>query len=224
MAWLEKLTTDTEKSNPLGDKVKRESGLNDAFKVNKAAKQLIRNDPDQGDVFHRRGYNVGLRYRNKVDQNPLHDTSKVFPVNQYRLNDILPAIDQPIKGIFDDTFAMPWDTEPTPLADPEEETRFASLKSAGSTEVSNPGFDHENCGVPFKRRLKRGLTCDKSKTDSVDKVTMARVGGNTHMIAMVGESALHAAGGALAALGAAFVVLDFIDHNWLGAGFGVAVS
>ena len=57
-----------------------------------------------------------------------------------------------------------------------------------------------------------------STTDT--SVTVARVAGKLSTLTAVGKEALNALGIAGSIVGAAFVILDFINHNWVGGAIG----
>ena len=57
-------------------------------------------------------------------------------------------------------------------------------------------------------------------TSTDTSVTMARVAGELNTLTAIGKEALNALGIAGAIVGAAFVILDFIDHNWVGGAIG----
>ena len=80
------------------------------------------------------------------------------------------------------------------------------------------------------RRLRRGslhLRCSSASTPAEQacssEVAMTRVNKVTSIINVIKKDVASAAGAASVALGAAFVILDFVNGNWVGAGFGAAV-
>ena len=56
--------------------------------------------------------------------------------------------------------------------------------------------------------------------DVETKSTMARVGSDLKTLTAIGKEALSALGIAGIIVGASFVILDFIDHNWVGGAIG----
>ena len=57
-------------------------------------------------------------------------------------------------------------------------------------------------------------------TDVETEYTMARVGSDLKTLTAIGKEALNALGIAGTVIGASFVILDFIDHNWVGGAIG----
>ena len=57
-------------------------------------------------------------------------------------------------------------------------------------------------------------------TDVETESTMVRVGNDLKTITAIGKEALNVLGIAGTMVGASFVILDFIDHNWVGAAIG----
>ena len=57
-------------------------------------------------------------------------------------------------------------------------------------------------------------------TDVETESTMARVGGDLKTLTAIGKEALNALGIAGTILGASFVIIDFIGHNWVGGAIG----
>ena len=57
-------------------------------------------------------------------------------------------------------------------------------------------------------------------TDVETESTMARVGSDLKTLTAIGKEALSALGIAGTIVGASFVILDFIDHNWVGGAIG----
>jgi len=57
-------------------------------------------------------------------------------------------------------------------------------------------------------------------TDRGSSVSMARAGGTLTKFVTVGKEALGALGVAGTVVGAVFVILDFVDHNWVGGAIG----
>lgn len=57
-------------------------------------------------------------------------------------------------------------------------------------------------------------------TDVKAATTMARVGSDLKILTAIGKEALGALGVAGTLVGAAFVILDFINHNWVGGAIG----
>ena len=57
-------------------------------------------------------------------------------------------------------------------------------------------------------------------TDKGSKVSFARAGGSLETFTAVGKDALQALGIAGSVVGAVFVILDYVDHNWVGGAIG----
>ena len=59
-------------------------------------------------------------------------------------------------------------------------------------------------------------------TDQGTKISLARAGGSLQAFTAVAKDALQTLGVAGTVVGAVFVILDFVDHNWVGGAIGAA--
>ena len=64
------------------------------------------------------------------------------------------------------------------------------------------------------------LSAGGMPTDVETESTMARVGSDLKTLTAIGKEALNALGIAGTVVGASFVILDFIDHTWVGGAIG----
>lgn len=112
------------------------------------------------------------------------------------------------------------------LLEPWEEQKAPALSTWDGAPMRDPTrLQGDAC-----RRLRRGslhLRCSSSSTPAEQagssELAMTRVNKVTSIINVIKKEVASAAGAAGAALGAAFVILDFVNGNWVGAGFGAAV-
>ena len=68
----------------------------------------------------------------------------------------------------------------------------------------------------------RPLPPDTISTDKGVRFTLSRVGGKLQTFTAVSREALGVLGVAGSIVGAVFVIIDFVDHNWVGGGIGAA--
>jgi len=119
------------------------------------------------------------------------------------------------------------DPNQRPLLDPLAEAKLgSSLTTTDGSQIRNPLTSGETC-----RRTRRHSTLErrctaagvsKESTGSTEMV-FARVNKVLSTVSLVGRNAAEVAGAAGVALAAAFIILDFVNGNWVGGAFGVAV-
>ena len=125
-----------------------------------------------------------------------------------------------------DTEAGTTGTKRRRLLEPWEEQKAPALSTWDGAPMRDPTrLQGDAC-----RRLRRGslhLRCSSASTPAEQagssELAMTRVNKVTSIISVFKKDVASAAGAAGVALGAAFVILDFVNGNWVGAGFGAAV-
>ena len=118
------------------------------------------------------------------------------------------------------------DTKRRRLLEPWEEQKAPALSTWDGAPMRDPTkLEGDAC-----RRLRRNnlhQRCSSGSTPveeaGTSELAMTRVNKVTSIISVVAKNAAEAAGVAGVALGAAFVILDFVNGNWVGGGFGAAV-
>jgi len=124
-----------------------------------------------------------------------------------------------------------WDDTPNangrsiPSLEPWEDQTRPALTTWNGLNMKDPIKPH----VDACRRLRRSRLqqrCSSASTSLEDigttELAMTRVNNVMSTLTLVGKEAASAAGAAGVAPGAAFVILDFVDGNWIGRGFGAA--
>lgn len=118
------------------------------------------------------------------------------------------------------------DPNQRPLLDPLEEARLgAGLTTTDGQQIRNPLSPGDAC-----RRVRRdhilssrctgaGLSAEYSGST---EMVFARVNKVLNTVSLVSQNAAEVAGAAGAALAAAFIILDFVNGNWVGGAFGAA--
>jgi hypothetical protein len=124
-----------------------------------------------------------------------------------------------------------WDDAPNengksiPSLEPWEEQTRPVLTTWNGVNMQDPIKPQgDACHRLCRSRLQQ--RCSSASTSLEDtgttELAMMRVNNVTSTLTLVGKEAASAAGAAGVALGAAFVILDFVDGNWIGGGFGAA--
>lgn len=112
------------------------------------------------------------------------------------------------------------------LLEPWEEQKAPALSTWDGASIRDP---RKLQGDACRRLRRNGLhqRCSSGSTPAEEagtsELAMTRVNKVTSIISVVAKTAVEAAGAAGVALGAAFVILDFVNGNWVGGGFGAAV-
>lgn len=112
------------------------------------------------------------------------------------------------------------------ILEPWEEQKAPALSTWNGAPMRDPTkLQGDAC-----RRLRRSSLhhrCSSASTPAEQagssELAMTRVNKVTSIINVIKKDAAAAAGAAGVALGAAFVILDFVNGNWVGGGFGAAV-
>ena len=125
--------------------------------------------------------------------------------------------------LYEDPYS-PFESELQSMADestPELDSPRAMMQEGRVSPFSEPETQWpEYC----ERSLVPRAGCAGKGGQGPFDMTLARVNGARSMIVMSTQAAAQAAGIAGVALGAAFVILDFVEGNWKGAAIGAAVS
>ena len=179
---------------------------------------------------------VGLRSRLAVSSDANTNRITVFPV-KFRDSKVIQAAPATIEDVSHDFYQdplAPGDDNLMPIASPEEEHILTPSKAGGGFSALPSPF--ENCQrslVPRSGSLavrawsllaRSGCSSSPPNDEALDEVTFARIDGVATMVSMTSQAAVQAVGIAGAALGAAVVILDFVNGNWKGAAVGAAVS
>lgn len=119
------------------------------------------------------------------------------------------------------------DPNQRPLLDPLAEAKLgSSLTTTDGSQIRNPLTSGETC-----RRIRRHSTLERRCTaagvslesSGSTEMVFARVNKVLSTVSLVGQNAAEAAGAAGVALAAVFIILDFVNGNWVGGAFGAAV-
>lgn len=114
-----------------------------------------------------------------------------------------------------------------PLRDPLGEAKLgSSLTTTDGGQIRNPLTLGETC-----RRVRRHSTLERRCTaagvslesSGSTEMVFARVNKVLSTVSLVGQNEAEAAGAAGVALAAVFIILDFVNGNWVGGAFGAAV-
>lgn len=147
-----------------------------------------------------------------------------FAIKGFDQLEVTPAAPQGTIALYQDTADLPG-MDQAPVASPWEEQRPSSYALWNGDAMISP-FANGGCDKrSFSSRIARRCgSPDVADPESIGDVALVRVNSIVSTVAMVSQSAVEAAGVAGVALGAAFVILDFVDGNWVGGAIGAAVS
>lgn len=141
------------------------------------------------------------------------------------------AAQQP-QPVYQDTANTP-DADSDPIADQWDESRPTSFENTMGTLKSPFDFGDDTPGYrspfaddsPCKRSVDGSISrrCAAGTGTGVTDIALARVSGALSTVTLISSTAAEAAGLAAAAVGVAFIVLDFANGNWLGGAIGAIV-
>ena len=112
-----------------------------------------------------------------------------------------------------------------PVASPWDEQKPPTVKLGGVPPESPFSLTYDGgCEKrSFHEKLTRRCTPTSTMSDGIGDLALVRVNNIMATIALIPEAAVQAAGAAAGLVAAAFVILDFVNGNWVGGAFGAAV-
>ena len=111
------------------------------------------------------------------------------------------------------------------IASPWEEQRPPTFE-LGQVPLESPfalAYDGGCERRSLYEKLSRRCTATSTTSEGIGDLALVRVNNVMATIALIPEAAVQAAGAAATLVAAAFVILDFVDGNWVGGAFGAAV-
>lgn len=167
--------------------------------------------------------NVGLRYRKVQNADFTKDALTVFPVDSSDLSRIFPGRNLPRERTYQDPCSSSGN-EKIPEQSPSDENRFQKVRVAGNEFFIPPSAFESECSLDS--RQSRLWTCEHDSDSNLEmkEIALMRTLGKSHMLAMTSKDTIEGIGVAGSALGATFVLLDYVNQTWIGAAIGTLVS